>query len=143
MSSADWTENSEGLATSDLDGHLVFWGVSSRGRPSGAEGVGASPKKGPNARRHLWEIKEVGGLRDAVWASWHCCLGWGVQNACGTVGALSGGRAACLAVARGGGELVACEAGGSAEVRLVRYPALPGAKARGFTGHAQPPEAIR
>ena len=102
-----------------------------------------SPRKEKGAIRFLWEDKEVGGARDTIWSTWHSTIGWGVQNACGALGALAGGMASSLAVARGRMELVSCETGGAGELKLVKYPALPGAKARGFAGHASPPDAIR
>jgi WD40 repeat protein len=81
-------------------------------------------------------------MRDVVWASWHSALGWAVQGA-SERDALLGGVSSSLAVSRSQAFLAACEDAGAGEIRVVRFPALPGAQARRYPGHASPPVALR
>lgn len=83
--------------------------------------------------------KDPGSMRDVIWASYHCTMGWAVQGV-SDQGALGGGVVESLAVSRSLRRVVACE---GSEVRLVRYPALTGAVGKRYSAHASPPNSLR
>lgn len=114
ITSLDWSEDSAFLQTNDLGYELLFYSIDE-------DNLSASK-----------QVTSASAMRDVQWATHTCKLGWPVQG--------------IFAPNQGGQDINSCDVNPNktlivtgdddGDVRLFRFPAMPGAKSLAYGGHS-------